>query len=972
MRFHFTHPMWLAALPAAIAWVVYLSMRTHVMLPGWRRYAAGGLRLACVTAVVLALAGLQWLHPQEGMNVVFLLDRSDSVPYAQQEWGRDLANQLARGKPASDRAGLVVFGAEAALEASARPAFQTEKIQAVVPTDRTDLGAAIRLGTAAFPETGQKRLVLLSDGNENLGDGLGALLAAAPLGVTLDAIPLGGQRRGDAALQRIAMPGQLRKNQTFEIKTFIVSDRARAAALRFFRDDRFLGEQTVQLQAGKNLFALPQTLSEPGFYRYDVQLDAAEDAVPLNNRAIGFAMVRGDPRLLLVTADAALDAPLAAALRQGRLEVRMAGPNELPETLAELQSFDAILLSNVAAGDLGREGMLLLESAVRDFGVGLVCLGGDQAFTAGGYRGTPLESALPVSMELDSRKVLPNGALVLVVHATEFPNGNQWARDIAYAALEALGPQDEMGIVLWDGLTRWLYPLEKVGDKKRMRAMITGMMPGDMPDFQPVIQIAFDALRSSSANLKHMVVFSDGDPGAPTEALVQGIVENRITISSVMIGGHVKPDTMLWMAERGRGRFYEVNAPAELPQIFLKEAAVILKAAIFEEPFRPQTAAPSEITRGFDPSAYPVLEGHVATTPKPRAEMPLVSAKGDPLLAHWQYGLGRAVAFTSDARAKWAAAWLSWPRYQQFWSQAVQWSLRRLENAAFSAEIVVDKGEGHLSVEAVDEQGNFRNFLDLQAVVVGPGGARQSVRVEQTGPGRYEARFAARQVGSYLANLMEVRDGAIQATQVLGASVNYSPEFDTAEANLGLLRRLAEAGGGKVLGGRNPDENPFQRGRQRTFQPWDLWEWLLKAAVILFPVDVAIRRVQIDLDEWRRAGERLLRWLLFWRKGFEKARPDESLAALLARRDRVRSSTIARPGDRPGDARPAPEPQETVRTESTAPPPSAAAPAGSAGSLEAQMPVQPAAPIHPAASTASRLLEAKRRAQERSRRDRSD
>ncbi len=967
MRFHFTHPMWLAALPAAIAWVVYLSMQTHVMLPGWRRYVAGGLRLACVTAVVLALAGLQWLHPQEGMNVVFLLDRSDSVPYAQQEWGRNLANELARSKPASDRAGLVVFGAEAALEASARPAFQTEKVLAVVPTDRTDLGAAIRLGTAAFPETGQKRLVLLSDGNENLGDGLGALLAAAPLGVTLDAIPLGGQRRGDAALQRIAMPGQLQKNQTFEIKTFIVSDRARPAALRFFRDDRFLGEQAVQLEPGKNLFALPQTLSEPGFYRYDVQMDAAEDAVPLNNRAIGFAMVRGDPRLLLVTSDAELDAPLAAALRQGRLEVRVAGPNGLPETLAELQSFDAIVLSNIAAGDLGRERMLLLESAVRDFGVGLVCVGGDQAFTAGGYRGTPLESALPVSMELDSRKVLPNGALVLVVHATEFPNGNQWARDIAYAALEALGPQDEMGIVLWDGLTRWLYPLEKVGDKKRMRAQITGMMPGDMPDFQPVMQIAFDALRSSSANLKHMVVFSDGDPGAPADALVQGIVENRITISSVMIGGHVKPDTMLWMAERGRGRFYEVNAPAELPQIFVKEAAVILKAAIFEEPFRPQTAAPSEITRGLDPSAYPILEGHVATTPKPRAEMPLVSAKGDPLLAHWQYGLGRAVAFTSDARAKWAAAWLSWPRYQQFWSQAVQWSLRRLENAAFTAEIVVDKGEGHLSVEAVDDQGGFRNFLDLQAVVVAPGGARQSVRVAQTGPGRYEARFAARQVGSYLANLMEVRDGAIQATQVLGASVNYSPEFDTADANLGMLRRLAEAGGGKMIDGRNPDENPFRRGRQRTFQPWDLWEWLLKAAVILFPVDVAIRRVQIDLDEWRRAGERSLRWLLFWRKGLEKARPDESLAALLARRNQIRSSTTACPGDRPGEARPAPHPPETARAQPAAPQASAVAPAGSAAALEAPAPAQPAAPVHPAASTASRLLEAKRRAQERSR-----
>ena len=67
---------------------------------------------------------------------------------------------------------------------------------------------------------------------------------------------------------------------------------------------------------------------------------------------------------------------------------------------------------------------------MRDFGVGLVCVGGDQTYAAGGYRGTPLEATLPVSMELDSKKVLPSGAVVLVMHGMEFNNGNQVARDL--------------------------------------------------------------------------------------------------------------------------------------------------------------------------------------------------------------------------------------------------------------------------------------------------------------------------------------------------------------------------------------------------------------------------------------------------------------------------------------------------------------------------------------------------------------
>ena len=210
----------------------------------------------------------------------------------------------------------------------------------------------------------------------------------------------------------------------------------------------------------------------------------------------------------------------------------------------------------MAAGDLGLDSMRLLESAVRDFGVGLVCLGGDQAFAAGGYRGTPLEETLPVEMELSSKKVLPNGALAIVCHATEFPGGNGWARDIAFAALDALGPADEMGIVLWDGSGRWLFPLAKVGDKQEMGHLISGMNPGDMVDFQGPMKMAYDALKASHANLKHMVVFSDGDPGAPQKSLVADIVKDKITISTVMIGGHVEAgyDELGW-PRRDTGSF---------------------------------------------------------------------------------------------------------------------------------------------------------------------------------------------------------------------------------------------------------------------------------------------------------------------------------------------------------------------------------------------------------------------------------
>src|SRR6266851_2858508 len=625
MNFQFTHPYYLLILPPALAWVFWLVWTSDVQVGKWRRWLAAVLRTVVLLALGLALAGLQWRRPLEGMNVFFLLDRSDSIPSAQQEAARRYVNKAAADKKKGDRAGLLVFGAEAALETSAddKIDLNNTKILAVVGTERTDIAGAVRLGTAAFPETGQKRLLLLSDGNENIGDGLAALLAARPLGVTLDVVPLGMERGNDVSVQKLGLPNRVKKGQTFEAKIFVQADRAQTATVRLYRNEQPLGEQKVELAAGKNLFTFPQTLTEPGFNSYTVYVEAPGDNVPQNNRASSFVNVRGDPRVLVVSAEPDQDKPLVGALQSARLEVRAAGLNGLPGTLAEMQSYDAIFISNLAAGDLGEETMKLLESAVRDFGVGLVCIGGDQTYAAGGYRGTPLETTLPVNMELDSKKVLPSGAVVLVMHGMEFANGNQVARLCAQGVLATLGPNDEMGVLLWDGAEKWLFPLQKVGSKGSLQSQIAGMNQGDLGSFQHIMEMAQESLKKSTSNLKHIIVFSDGDPGAPSQQLMQSIVGDRITVSTILISGHVGPETMVWMAVQGKGRFYNVTSPNDLPQIFIKETAVILKSAIYEEPFKPQMRSASEVVRGFTPGEYPSLLGYVATTPKPRAETPM-------------------------------------------------------------------------------------------------------------------------------------------------------------------------------------------------------------------------------------------------------------------------------------------------------------------------------------------------------------
>jgi hypothetical protein len=514
-----------------------------------------------------------------------------------------------------------------------------------------------------------------------------------------------------------------------------------------------------------------------------------------------------------------------------------------------------------------------------------------------------------------------------------------------------------MGVVLWDGTEHWLFPMTTVGDKKALGKQVAGMNQGDLPAFGGVMGLAHEGLKKSTANLKHIIVFSDGDPGAPSPQLMQAIVGDRITVSTVLIAGHAGPDAMIQIADQGRGRFYNVQNAGQLPQIFIKEAAVILKSAIFEEPFTPKLVAASEVVRGI--GALPILRGYVCTTPKPRAEIPLISDKGDPILAHWQYGLGRAVAFTSDAKARWARDWLGWGQFRQFWSQTAQWALRRVENADFTTDVTVENGEGRISVEAVDDKGDYRNFLNLNTVVISPKGERTTVRLEQTGPGHYEARFPTKEVGSYLLNLMETKDGKPAGSQVVGASVNYSPEFTAPEPNLPLLAKLAEAGGGKILDAnlaQDPPNNPFLHDRHRTFQPRDWWEWLLRLAIILFVLDVAVRRIDIDREQWAKFTARVRQTIFFWRGIPRPAEADVSLATLLARRDQVRTTqTAPAPEVRPELFKPA---QPVVLPAKPAPSESASP------TMEIKELEEPATGGTPKPeSTTSRLLDAKRRAQ---------
>ena len=855
----FSNPLALLLLPPLALYFVLLARRSLADLSPARRNLAVAMRLLVLSLLIFALAGLQFIKLSRDSATMFVLDYSDSIPPATKQKALEYIQKAVATKRDDDRAGIVVFGREAFIELAPSTARKIGKIQTVAPSEFTDISAAIRLGMASLPDGAQKRLVVLSDGNENLGNALDEAFSAASGDIKIDVVPLVSPQRREVLLERLTMPAEAKIGEPLEVKIVARATQTTDGQIKLVRDGKLLGQRGVRLQVGKNVFTFPQTVDESGAATFEARLETRknDDTNAENNRALGFVSVQGKPRVLLVSNEPSQTQFLTGALAKEKVNVELRGPGGLPSDLRGMQPYDAIVLDNVPAWELSSRQMLSLQSYVRDLGCGLVMVGGENSYGPGGYRSTPVEEALPVTMDIKQMQYIPGGAVAMIMHSMEFPQGNEWAKSVCSQVTRQLGDNDYAGLIIFGMDASQVYKggMLKVGPNRNyMLTQIRGINPGDMPDFDAALNVAYDGLMKTSTYLKHCIILSDGDPSPPAPGLVAKFNKAKITVSTIVINPHDKSGSQsMWnIAKQHGGRFYEVRKANEIPNIFLKEAATVSRSAIIEGAFNPKQTAESSIMKGV--VSMPPLLGYVGTSAKTTANQILKSKDDDPILATWQYGLGKSVAWTSDARQRWAAGWLPWSGYSKFWAQAVRWSMRGSTSGDLQTAVTIDRGRGKVSIEAVDEKGNFLNFLSPKARLVTPDYKGLDLALEQVGPGRYEANFDARQLGTYLVNIRTQRGDKI-SSQITGGVLPYSPEYGAIGTDNYLLNALAERSNGDLLAFNQP-QNVFGRPRTPARLPIDLWLPLLMIAACLFPLDVAVRRLLIGEEELNKLTAR--------------------------------------------------------------------------------------------------------------------
>jgi len=848
--FELTRPLLLGAGVIALLVVFFTWWRLAPPLPPARARISLGLRVLIVLLLTGALAGFEFQTSPPEQSLMVLADLSASTQSAVDKEGATVQRILAE-RQRTDRAGVISFGRDPQVEVSVSTNPQFAEFQSRPNPNYTDLAAAMQLAGSILPADTRRHIVIVSDGRANLGDAIAEARLLHAEGVRVDAVALSVPVGAEAYVDRLAMPSTMNQGQQANAQAVIVSNTATSATVRWYLDRTLLTTSQVDLANGETTLTQVVKPAGAGFHTVQVTIDPVLDTYAENNLGEALVQVVGPPRVLLVEQDAG-DAPaLEAALASTGILSTTITPGQLPRSAADLAAYQSVVLVNIPAASLGAGGMALLQTATRDLGTGLVVIGGSDGYGPGGYAGTALEATLPVQIELPQNMQKPPVAVMLVLETTESTEGDQVLRGAADAVIDQLTPRDFVGVTNGTG-GNLVVPLTQLTDKAKMKATIASMSLGDPMSYAPDLNVALQQLIKSKAGLKHIILLGDGDAIDNYGPIVTAIHDKGITVSTVSAGSFgTNPGLMQQIAAWGHGRSYQSTSARDVPQIFLKETNEALKPWIVEGTIAPHLASLLEALPGVPVNAMPALTGYVATTPRAAADVILQSPQDDPLLATWEYGLGRVMAWTSDAQGRWTADFLRWPSANRFFGDVVRYTLPQAGDPALQLESHVQGDHTHLLVTAPNFSG-----AGVTVSAVAPDLSSSQLTLGSTGPGRFEGDLPTDQVGSYLVHVTQSVGGAVKHTNTFGLVVPYSPEYRDLGTDLNSLRAVARAGGGTLLTDLTQAYRlpvPAAQGVQQ------LDELLLVLAIILFPVDVALRRLVLrveDVPAWKQAFTR--------------------------------------------------------------------------------------------------------------------
>ena len=851
MLFTLDKPLYLSILLLIpLIWLMMKRSAAGVQLSK-QQIAIGVLRSLLVIVLGLALSDPNhWRHSDQ-VNVFFCLDVSESIPGDQRQKAEAFIEQAAAEMRGEDRAGLIVFGKHPSIEVSLNARLDALDIKSIVNPHNTNIHDALQLAIGRLPRQGKNRIVLLSDGNENMRHSRNMASLAGSLGIEINPVPLATWfGKNEAFIKSLDTPSDVALETPFEIRLVVVSSVKNSGELVMVKNGNLLVRRPIALNAGTNVITFAEMLSEPGLYLYQAVVNFSDDTFFQNNEGLSFTKGTRKARVLYLTDKEPGSNYLIEALQVQGLDIDLKHIKNIPGSLHGFVDYNAIILDNVSGRSISFSTMEQIERYVKDTGGGLIMVGGDTSFGAGFYKKTPVEKALPVYMDTPTDIKLSELYLIFVIDKSSSMTSSykdksklEMAKIAAFSSIEMLSPLDSVGIVTFDTEFSWTVPITTANERQKIAQYLSRVLEGGGTDLYPALTEVQSVLDRIPSGRKHVIVLSDGETEeADFQSLVQSMRASGISLSTVSIGQGANVTLMRSMAEWGEGRAYYTDDPNNIPKIFTSETKIISKKTITEKTMQPAVKIPGEILHGLVKDRLPAIHGQVITYPKPGATL-LIETEQGPLLAAWQYGLGRSVAFTSDLSNRWGKDWVNWQHYGRFISQMVKWVQRKETGRQFTAAIDSQGENKNFLVDVTTDQNRFVNYLELNTNVLLPSGNDQTFAMEQIAPGRYRAAFPAEEIGAYYFSVYSNSSEDAATPQTFGFGIPYTEEFNSTAVDQDLLEDLAATTKGRLLAIDNIPVDLFKNNSDSKHSKTPIWPYLVIVFLLLLIVDVAARKL---------------------------------------------------------------------------------------------------------------------------------
>lgn len=844
MSLEFARPLLLLLLPAYIALIYLIDRRGGRRSRRIKHRVARVMRCLLTCLCVLALAAPSVVLPGSQQAVWILADASASARGMQDQMTQSVRTAL-ENKDASVNAGVIAFGGNAMVEKPLAQDGTYNGVTTAVDAQASDLSSALTLASALLPEDAQGRIVVLSDGATE--DVRAAAQQLAARGVTVDFQSFSGDALPDAQISQLNVPSRVYQGQSFTVTVQVTANHDTAGTLVLYQNRTPVSSREVTLRRGDNTFTFRDVAADTGVVTYEARLISEGDSCAQNDSMGGYVYVQGAPKLLLVEGRQGEGSEMAAMLSAAAMQYETVLPAQIPYDAEQLRQYDGVVLVNVDYDAADEEQWAALDSAVRVLGRGLTVIGGDSSYALGGYRGSRLEKMLPVTIDVRNKLDLPSLALMLVIDKSGSMSDGMFgttrlelAKEAAMRAAEVLTPNDQVGVIAFDDAAKWVVNLQKAEDVEAIQNQIGTIRPGGGTAFFTALYEATYALMNAQAQQKHIIFLTDGEAGDTDYLQLCDIMQqNDITLTTVAVGSGADQATLRTLAQQGGGRAYAANEFDNLPKIFTKETYLVSGSYVQNRTFTPVITEQSALT---DFEGFPQLSGYLAATEKSLATVSLMSDREDPILAWWQYGAGRVVAFMADSRGAWTSEFLQWDQAAAFYGGMAAFTLPGEER---EGQLTTERQGDALRIVYTAPEG-AQTGLSTSVTALLPDGTQTQLALQESAPGVYEGEIAAAQLGAY-ALRVEQRDASGELQRVMeGGAVNgYSGEYDlrnqNAESTLPYLSALT--GGREITDSAEMLKSTHAVVRARR----DLTQPLLWALMVLLLCDIALRRLSWDV-----------------------------------------------------------------------------------------------------------------------------